>query len=66
MVDLSIYDVRGRLVRSLQSNAADVSGSVTWDGRNGAGMHVAAGTYFIRLTADGVTQTRKLIYIGGQ
>ncbi len=43
---LQIYDVEGRLVRVL---AHPTAGGVEWDGRNGAGVRVGAGTYFARL-----------------
>lgn len=63
-VTLRVYDVRGRLVRTLV-NGAQTEGykSVTWDGRNEAGNAVATGTYFYRLTAPGYEQTRKMVLI---
>lgn len=57
-VDLAIYDVVGRRIRSLvgQSEAAG-SHTVQWDGRDDSGSSVARGVYFARLRAG--TQTFK-------
>jgi hypothetical protein len=54
-VRLAVFDVSGRLVRTLLSGerAAGASG-VDWDGRTAAGQVVAPGVYFVRLdTRDG-------------
>jgi flagellar hook assembly protein FlgD len=61
-VELGIYDVRGQLVQTLVSGVMQ-SGrqDQVWQGQDGAGRPVASGIYFCRLTADGVTQTRKML-----
>lgn len=48
--ELSIYDLRGRLVKRVVSGPAE-AGTYTrrWDGRNDRGTPVAAGIYFARL-----------------
>lgn len=53
-VDLAIYDVSGRVVRTFGSGER-LPGlwSVKWDGRNGAGETVTPGVYFYRLIVDG-------------
>jgi hypothetical protein len=43
---LRVYDVTGRLVRTLAPAGAD--GRVTWDGRDDAGRVLPAGTYYLR------------------
>jgi hypothetical protein len=49
-VELSIFDVAGRRVRSLvKEEAAAGAYLVQWDARDDAGMSVAAGVYFARL-----------------
>jgi len=52
-VRLTVYDALGREVRSLldQEEPAGYI-SVTWDGTNSAGAHVASGIYFYRLQAQ--------------
>ena len=66
-VTLTIYDVRGRVVRELTlgHQSAGVYESrgraAYWDGRNTAGEKVASGLYFYSLTAGDFTATRKLL-----
>ena len=48
-VDLSVYDVLGREVRSLASGATFTAGPqrVVWDGRDTDGRESGAGVYFV-------------------
>lgn len=58
---VEVYDVRGRRVRSLWQGRleGDVRQSVSWDGRDHDRMHVASGTYYLRLITDsGVSASR--------
>ena len=49
-VDLSVYDVRGRRVRTLaRSVHAEGSNAVVWDGTDSRGRKVGSGIYFYRL-----------------
>jgi len=49
-VDLSVYDVSGRLVKSVYSAVPDPGQhAAKWDGRDGSGAGVSPGVYFIRL-----------------
>jgi hypothetical protein len=52
-VDLGIYDVSGRLVRTLMSGQQHSSGrfEVVWSGIDEGGQMVASGVYFCRLEA---------------
>jgi aminopeptidase N len=61
-VDLRIYDVAGRLVRTLVDGELPAGGrSVVWDGRAVTGSRAASGVYFVRLgTAEG-SVSRKLV-----
>ncbi len=61
-VDVSVYDVAGRRVRSLDARAGRAGeNSVTWDGRGEGGVRLARGLYFLRLvTADGAV-ARKVV-----
>jgi hypothetical protein len=63
-VDLKIYDICGREVRTLM-NERKTPGSyaVVWDGRDGAGLEVSSGVYFCRLEAGGSVETRKMLLI---
>jgi hypothetical protein len=64
-VVLSVYDVDGRLVRTLVDTAQGPGTfSVPWDGRNDDGGWVASGVYFYRLTAAGLgVQTKKMVFV---
>jgi hypothetical protein len=56
---LRVYDVQGRLVRTLlDSYLAGGRRSVTWDGKDNGGSSVASGVYFLRLQAGGKYLTR--------
>jgi hypothetical protein len=60
-VMLRVYDVSGRLVRTLVNGAVGPGQrAVTWDGRNARGQLVATGVYFYRLTSDTFNKTRKM------
>jgi DNA-binding beta-propeller fold protein YncE len=63
-VNLTVYDVAGRKVRTLVSERqrADVH-RVVWDGVNDAGERVASGVYFYRLAAGKFTQTKKMLLL---
>jgi glucose/arabinose dehydrogenase len=59
---LIVYDVRGRMVRPLASGSfAAGTHAVEWDGRNDAGEHAAAGTYFYRLETERGAISGKLV-----
>ncbi len=65
-VQLVIYDIRGRLVRSLAEGPRGIGlHIVEWDGRDRDGRSVPAGTYFglLRVDIDGKsdTQVRKMV-----
>jgi hypothetical protein len=59
---LAIYDVTGRLVRTLTNEIVGAGlHSVTWDSNDTAGMPVSAGVYFLRLQAGEFRATRTLV-----
>jgi len=61
---LAVYDVAGRQVRSLLDAEATVGPHVLiWDGRDGAGRPVGAGVYFLRLDAQGASESQKLVLL---
>lgn len=63
-VTLQIYDVRGQLVSTLV-DAPQTEGqkTMTWDGRSSSGTFVAAGAYFVRLSAPGFERIRKIVLL---
>ena len=62
-VELSIYDISGRLIRRWTLNASSPGiHSVRWDGTNDAGESVASGVYhLIALNADGILAQGQLV-----
>ncbi len=63
-VTLRIYDVGGRLVRTLIDGFESAGRkSVTWHGRDARGHRVATGVYFYHMTAPGFEETRKLVLL---
>jgi hypothetical protein len=61
---LRIYDLAGRLVRTLVDRELAASHHrVVWDGLNDAGRQVPSGTYFYRLRAGQYEQTRKMMLV---
>lgn len=64
-VELTIYNLLGQKVRTLQS-ATLAAGSyrLNWDGLNDQGNAIAGGVYYYRLTIEGNTAaSRKMIYL---
>lgn len=60
-VVLSVYDVSGRHVQTLQDGFQPAGlHRVTWNGEDAAGRRVGSGVYFYRLESDAFRQTRKL------
>jgi len=60
-VRLEVYDVAGRLVRTLLD--ADIpagSHQAVWDGKDGSGRGMPSGSYFARLSADGRVETVRM------
>ncbi|MDD5720138.1 MAG: FlgD immunoglobulin-like domain containing protein, partial [Candidatus Krumholzibacteria bacterium] len=53
-LDLDIFDLRGRLVQRMLSNAAvPLQGHVTWNGTDLAGRALPSGAYLVRLQPEG-------------
>jgi hypothetical protein len=58
-VQIEVYDVGGRLVSTLVDEARPAGRhAVTW-----SGDHAASGVYFVRMTADQFTRTRKIVLL---
>jgi len=63
-VRLSIYDARGRLVRTLVDRASEPGPhEVCWDGSDDAGRRVSSGVYFCRLTWNGGSETQRMVLL---
>ena len=68
-VGIQIYDISGRLVRTLNLGWQPVGSYMTparaayWDGRNEIGEPVSSSVYFYTLTAGDFTATRKMLIL---
>jgi Zn-dependent metalloprotease len=62
-VTLRIYDVAGRVVRTLADQVPFEGGShvLHWDGRDQTGRESVAGVYYLRLLTPGFSASRKLV-----
>jgi hypothetical protein len=61
-VSLGVFDMSGRLVRTLvQSRTAPGWHELRWDGNDATGRRAAAGVYFLRLNAVDAGQVRQLV-----
>lgn len=61
---LQVFDLRGRLVRTLVSEVRERGAhSIAWDGTDEHGSPVAAGSYVYRLAAGSFQQSRRLLLV---
>lgn len=68
-VNVKIYDVGGRLVRTIPVGFKPVGYYLTreraayWDGRNEIGESVSSGVYFLRFVAGEFTVTQRVVVV---
>jgi hypothetical protein len=63
-VRLAIYDPLGRLVTVLEDGERPAGRhTLVWDGRDVVGRRVRTGMYFLRFDGDGITATRKAVFM---
>ncbi len=63
-VKLDVFDVSGRLVKTLVDGFVEGGTQfANWDGRDARGAAVASGVYFYRLRASGFSETRKMVLL---
>ena len=64
LVSLGVYDVRGRLVRTLVHGSQPAgTHEVMWDGVDNSGRKVSAGVYLYRFRAGSFEATRSVVVI---
>ena len=64
MLDLKVYDLAGRLVRTLQDGPLGAGEhQVIWDGTDAHGGKVVQGLYFCRLECPGFSAVRRTLLI---
>ena len=64
-VRLEIYDVTGRLVKTLVNKSSMPAGQyeTSWNGKNNNGQSVSSGIYFYKMEADRFQKVRKMVLI---
>lgn len=64
-VAIEVVDVAGRRVRTIPGTGTLEAGehSLRWDGTDSLGAAVAAGTYFVRMSAGRTTQTQRVVVL---
>ena len=63
-VHLAIYDVQGRLVKTLVSDVKEPGfHRTTWYGKDRRARELSPGVYFSRFVTPTLTQTRKIVKI---
>lgn len=63
-VQMRVFDVSGRLVRTLAVGSASAGTHfVLWDGTDDGGSAISAGVYLLRLEAGGAVRTRRLVSV---
>jgi hypothetical protein len=64
-VSLTVFDVQGRLARTLLPETALTPGphEITWDGRNDRGEPVTPGVYFYRLNGKERSDVRRIVLL---
>jgi hypothetical protein len=62
-VELKVYDIGGRLVKSFAQLTGLPVNQMTWHGDDEAGRAVAAGVYFVKLTVDGKESVVKAVLL---
>ena len=66
---MRIYDVRGRIVRTLDMGFqvfgyyASRDEAAYWNGKTDTGEVVSSGTYFYQIQAGDYTETRKMVIL---
>ena len=64
MVQISIYDMRGRKIRNLvNSHKPAGKYSVTWDGCDSRKVRVSTGVYLIKMKANEFSASRKILLV---
>jgi hypothetical protein len=64
LVKITIYDIRGRLVKKLVDDEKEPGRyQVHWDGKDDRGIQVSSGVYMYRIEAGKFVSTRKMVML---
>jgi len=64
-VSIKIYNIQGKLVKSLSGKKMWEYGShtITWDGKNDSGIAVSSGVYLYQLKVNEFKKTKKMLFL---
>jgi hypothetical protein len=63
-VELKVYDVRGRFVKTLVSGTRSAGEyDEVWNGTDKSGRQVASGVYYAKFEAGSVSQTHRMVLV---
>lgn len=62
-IELSIYDVSGRMVKQWDKEIIKHNNHITWDGSNNAGIKLPTGVYIIQLKCDSFKVSEKIVFL---
>ena len=60
---LRIYDACGRLVKSFRITPNVLRNTLSWDGRDDQNRMLGSGVYFVKLSSDNHSETRKVLLV---
>lgn len=63
LVKFTVHDLLGRVIYSENRNLLAGNYSFTWHGQNQLDQQVVSGVYFLRMEAEGYSQTRKMLLL---
>jgi phosphatidylserine/phosphatidylglycerophosphate/cardiolipin synthase-like enzyme len=65
VVSLRVYEISGRLVKTLQENHSELPGfhSISWDGQDSSGKNLGSGIYIVRLEAGKAARSEKVVLV---
>lgn len=62
-VDIKIYDVAGKLVRTVHSGELSGTGSLIWEGSDDYGYRLPEGVYFLQIETSRFERIEKLVFL---
>jgi len=63
MASIKVYDVAGRLVRTLLDREVLNTETITWDGHSSSDKNVSSGIYFIRVVTPEKTMIKRIVKV---
>ena len=62
-IAITVYDVRGRSIRSIAAMTLEQAGTAYWDGRSEDGTLVGSGVYFLQIDTFGHRATSRVVVV---